>query len=100
MTQQEQGQEQEQRYNRALNRAPQADSHHIGHLLVALCAAFLYVEPLYEMLTRDVEATSDTGTNGRDLGILHDCRRYSSCGDDACCRISGMAIRCTRLEYH
>ncbi|SEL99135.1 sec-independent protein translocase protein TatC [Paenibacillus sp. cl141a] len=27
----------------------------LGTFLVALCAAFLYVEPLYEMLTRDVE---------------------------------------------
>ncbi|CAM3547905.1 MULTISPECIES: twin-arginine translocase subunit TatC [Paenibacillus] len=27
----------------------------LGTFLVALCAAFLYVEPLYKMLTRDVE---------------------------------------------
>ena len=51
MTQHEQEQE---RYNRALNRAPQGFSSHWAPFGSPLCR-FLYVEPLYEMLTRDVE---------------------------------------------
>lgn len=51
----EQGQEQELHLLEHLTELRKRILITLGTFLVALCAAFLYVEPLYEMLTRDVE---------------------------------------------
>ncbi|OME92122.1 MULTISPECIES: twin-arginine translocase subunit TatC [Paenibacillus] len=55
MTKHEQAQEQEQHILEHLTELRKRILITLGTFLVALCAAFLYVEPLYEMLTRDVE---------------------------------------------
>ncbi|MGV2686441.1 twin-arginine translocase subunit TatC, partial [Clostridium perfringens] len=55
MTELEQAQEQEQHILEHLTELRKRILITLGTFLVALCAAFLYVEPLYEMLTRDVE---------------------------------------------
>ena len=55
MTEHEQGQEQELHLLEHLTELRKRILITLGTFLVALCAAFLYVEPLYEMLTRDVE---------------------------------------------